>query len=266
MLKKVRTRALAAVVIPVLAVALTGCDIVTADFKAQETTEWRRSYELTPGGRVEIVNVNGKIDVKPSTGQRVEIVAVKLAKAATADAARQVLEKIEIAESATPDAVRVETKVPRQSGLFNMGGTEVRYTVSVPAGTESHVRTTNGGLELSGLSGRLTASTTNGGIHASAISGPIEASTTNGGIEVEVTEVLEPGIRLECTNGGIRLRLPSNARATINASITNGGIQADDLNLEKSESSRRRLEARLNGGGPPIRISGTNGGIRISGR
>jgi hypothetical protein len=32
------------------------------------------------------------------------------------------------------------------------------------------------------------------------------------------------------------------------------------------ESSKRRLEARLNGGGPQIELSGTNGGIRIASR
>jgi len=48
--------------------------------------------------------------------------------------------------------------------------------------------------------------------------------------------------------------------------VANGGIDADGLQLEKTESSRRNLEARLNGGGPSIRIQGTNGGIRISSR
>jgi hypothetical protein len=54
-------------------------------------------------------------------------------------------------------------------------------------------------------------------------------------------------------------------RASISASITNGGISTSGQ-LDTLESTRRRLEARLNGGGPPIRISGTNGGITIAQR
>ena len=46
----------------------------------------------------------------------------------------------------------------------------------------------------------------------------------------------------------------------------NGGISADGLSIETTESSRRRLEGRLNGGGPQIRLEGTNGGIRIASR
>jgi hypothetical protein len=82
---------------------------------------------------------------------------------------------------------------------------------------------------------------------------------------VDVDEVAERGIELGCTNGGINLRLPRDSKATLEARITNGGIAADGLDLELTgQASRRRLEGRLNGGGPRIVLAGTNGGIRIS--
>jgi hypothetical protein len=43
----------------------------------------------------------------------------------------------------------------------------------------------------------------------------------------------------------------------------NGGIKVSDLNVEKTESSRRRLEGTLNGGGPAIKLETVNGGIRL---
>ena len=67
----------------VAAVAAQGCDIVTAELRHTETAEWRKTYDFQPGGRVEIVNVNGKIEVEPSTGNSVEVVAKKSAKGAT---------------------------------------------------------------------------------------------------------------------------------------------------------------------------------------
>ena len=73
------------------------------------------------------------------------------------------------------------------------------------------------------------------------------------------------GATLSCTSGGIKLMLPSDAPATISASITSG-IDTAGLSLKPTEITRRRLEARLNGGGPVIRIGGTNGGIRIASR
>ena len=265
-MRKVRTRRIPLLCLPLLLAAVSACDIVTADFKAQESSEWSKSYELQAGGRVEISNVNGKIDVQPSQGNRVDIVATKTAKAASPEAARQALERIQILESSTPSAIRVETKLGRANGLFNMGGGEVRYTVKVPASADVRFSTVNGGIELLGLTGRVDAETTNGGIRAREVGGPLDASTTNGGVDVELTRVTTDGVKLECTNGGIKLRLPRDAKATISASVTNGGIESDGLSLETTESSRRRLEGRMNGGGPLLRLSGTNGGIRIGTR
>ena len=143
----------------------------------------------------------------------------------------------------------------------------VEFRVKLPAGVKLDAHTVNGGIELSGLKGRINAETTNGGIKARDVSGSIEASTTNGGVDVELAELAESGVKLGCTNGGIELRLPSDSKATISARVTNGGIDTAGLPIETTgESNRRRLDGRLNGGGARVNIEGTNGGIRIRGR
>jgi len=252
-------------VLPMLLLATAGCDIVTADLKHAETAEWRRTYELEPGGSVEIRNVNGKIRVERSTGRTVEVVATKSGRGGTPDEAKRALERIEIVETAAPSSIRIETKLQRTGSWFG-SSPSVEYAVRVPEGGRLSVTTVNGGVELRDISGDITAETTNGGISARDVAGSIDASTTNGGVDVEMLELGDRGARLECTNGGISLRLPAGARATISASVTNGGINTSGLNLDTTESTRRRMEARLNGGGPEVRIQGTNGGIRIGAR
>jgi hypothetical protein len=252
----------------VASAAATGCDLAMAHYNQKETAEWRRTYDLQPGGRLEIRNINGKIDVEPSTGNAVEIVAEKSARAASSEAAKEALGRIEIQESASPSDVRIETKVQRNAGgLFSRSEQLVHYIVKVPALLEVRFSTVNGGIELTGLKGRITAEATNGGIKAHDVSGAIDASTTNGGVQVDLARVAESGVKLGCTNGGIELKLPADARATISARVTNGGINTDGVKIETvGESSRRRLDARMNGGGPSINLEGTNGGIRIASR
>ena len=251
---------------PLLLTASAGCDVITADLRHTERSEWRRTYELSATGRVEINNVNGKIDVEPSTGQNVEVVAVKIARGATPELAKEALGRADITEDASRDLVRLTTKYARSGGWLHGQNVQVEYTVKVPPAAEVKFVTVNGGVNVTGLSGRVTAETTNGGVVARNVSGAIEAGTTNGGVDVELTRVAEGGAKLECTNGGIKLRLPQDAKATISASVTNGGIDTGGLTVEATESSRRRFEGKLNGGGPSIRISGTNGGITISAR
>jgi DUF4097 and DUF4098 domain-containing protein YvlB len=263
--RAIRVKVLA-MALPILLVASAGCDVITADLRHSEKAEWRKTYELAPGGRVEISNVNGKIYVEPSNGQTVEVVAVKTARGATPEAAKQTLERAEIREDASRETVRVSTHVARSGGWFHGDAVQVEYTVKVPKSVEAKFTTVNGRVDVNGLSGRVTAETTNGGVIARDIAGPIEATTTNGGVDVELARLTDGGATLGCTNGGIKLRLPQDAKATISASVTNGGIEAEGLKLETTQSSRRRLEGRLNGGGPAIRLEGTNGGIHISAR
>lgn len=255
-------------VLPMLLVAAAGCDIAMADFAEKQTAEWRKTYELRPGGRVDISNVNGKIDVMPGQGDTVEVVATKIARAGSKDEAKQALGRIEIRESASADGIKIETHFDRGAAtLFSKANWQVQYSVKVPANAELKVSTVNGGVEIAGISGRITAETTNGGVKARDVAGMIEATTTNGGVEVDLVEVPEGGVKLECTNGGIRLSLPSSARASVSARITNGGINTDGLAFEtRGTTNRRRLDGDLNGGGPRISLEGTNGGIRIQAR
>ena len=253
--------------LPLVLAASAGCDIAMADHKEKATAEWRKTYQLQAGGRVEVSNVNGKIRVLPSTGNAVEVVATKTGRGSTPEAARENLERVEIRESQAGGSIKIETHLPRSGGLFNHTNAVVEYVVRIPASAEIKATTVNGGVEIEGVEGRVIAEATNGGIEGRGIGGPIDASTTNGGVDVELTRVPDGGVKLECTNGGITLRLPTDAKASISARVTNGGIDTGNLALKaRGESSRRRLDGDLNGGGPRITLEGTNGGITLVGR
>ena len=77
--------------------------------------------------------MNGRIEVQPSEGNTVEIVALKSARAGSPEAAKEMLGRIEIVDSSSGDLIKVETRLPRGGGMFHMGSSEVRYTVKVPA-------------------------------------------------------------------------------------------------------------------------------------
>ena len=249
MSRRVRRALLALPLFVVATAATTACDIAMADLKQKETAEWRKTYDVKAGGRLEISNVNGRIEVEPAAGESIEVVAEKSVRAASAEAAKDALSRIEIHETVSADDVRIETKLQKRTGILGGLSQEVHYRVKVPPALEVRVTTVNGGIEVNGLKGRVTA------------------ETTNGGIEVDLARVAESGAKLGCTNGGITLTLPSDAKASISARITNGGINTSGVTIETTgENSRRHLEGRMNGGGPRIDIEGTNGGIRIASR
>jgi len=245
-----------------LAVVLAGCDMSFAHLTARATDEWTRTYPLTAGGEVRIVNTNGKIDVEGVDGSTVEVRAEKIARGATDAAARELLPRIVIKEDSRPDRVSLETE--RMSGIMIGAAFEVRYHVRAPKNAVINVTNTNGQVALTALDGKVREHTTNGGVNGKELTGGVDARSTNGGLTIDMASVGLDSISLRTTNGGVTLMLPDSAKATLSASCTNGGINVSALDkLEVSDQSRRRVEGRLNGGGTSIELQTTNGGIRV---
>jgi hypothetical protein len=238
-----------------------------ASGKAQDT--WTRTYTLADKGRLEIINVNGRITAEPATDDKVTVEGRRTAKGSTDEAAKEMLAKLEIREEVSPDRVRVESRPPRMSG-FN--GHEIEWTIKVPKGVVVDLRTVNGGVRLDGLQGEVHAKTTNGGVKGINVTANIlEASSVNGGIDIELGGALDANgtIDIETVNGGVTLGMAADSKATIVARAVNGGVRVDGLDIHKQEQSnsfesKRRLEGTLNGGGAKVNVSTTNGGVRIS--
>jgi hypothetical protein len=248
-----------------VALVLAACDMSFGHLAARATDEWTRTYPLTAGGEVRIVNTNGKIDIEGVDGSTVEVRAEKIAHGATDAAARELLPRIAIKEDVRPDRVSLETE--RLSGILIGVSFEVRYHVRAPKNAVVNVTNTNGQVALTALTGNVTAHTTNGGVNGKGLSGSLDARSTNGGVTVDMVSVGDGRIALRTTNGGVTLTIPETAKADISASCTNGGINVNSLDkLEITESSRRKFEGRLNGGGTPIELHTTNGGIRVRAR
>jgi hypothetical protein len=269
--------------LPVLALALAAglsvaaCDIKTSangDFsfdiaggKAEDT--WSRTYKVAPTGRFELINVNGRITAEQTDGAELIVEGRRSAKARSDEAAKELLDKLEIREEAGESTIRVESRPPRLSGF---SGHQIEWTIKVPKGVIVDLRTINGGVRLNGLSNEIHARTTNGGVKGvNIVPSLIEASAVNGGVEFELAAPLDgtDSIEMETVNGGVELSLPSESKATIAARCVNGGVNVEGLDISKDEQGsehdrRRRLNGTMNGGGAKVNMSTTNGGVRLS--
>ena len=237
-------------------------DVKVGLFSAQATDDWTRTYPLAAGGRIEVVNLNGPIDVSEApAGANVEVHASIVAKALTDAGAKDVLARGRIQETASPAAVKIETVMPRP----NPGSYEVRYTIQVPPGVETQVSTTNGLVKATGLTGKLKASAVNGPIELIDMAGALDAASVNGPVSAKLTNVTGP-VRLETTNGRLTLEIPKASRANLAARVVNGSLNVSGFAVQEQRGNRvRNLEIVLNGGGPPIDLRTTNGRMTITG-
>jgi len=246
---------------------LSACDVTIRDgdikdvsIRAKARQEWSRTYSLTDGGKVELSNSHGEIEVSPGPAGAVSIVAVIEAQAMTDDLAKAVLKEMTLEEAIKPDHVRVATAGPRSRDGF-----EVNLKVTMPPDARLEMTGNNGRLKADGLRGHVKAMVVNGGVELTAMRGTVDAAGVNASVSAKMAEVTGP-LRLESTNGRIALELPKSAKATLNARSVNGNITVTGLTVEEGSGRRiRTLESQLNGGGPEIDLRVTNGRISITG-
>ena len=233
--------------------------------RARASDEWTRSHPAAAGARVEIVNRNGAIRAEATDGPDVELVAKRTASARDDEAARDLLAKLEMRETVSEGAVRVEVVHPSTP---HSGNIEVEWTVRVPHGVSVDLRSENGSISLARLGAAVRARTANGAVTGTALaSNRIDAKAVNGRVALELATPLTGAgsIVLSTVNGAVELRLPSESRATLSASVTNGSARAEGLDLAPTGArSRTRIEGTLGGGGTPVTLQTTNGSARIA--
>lgn len=169
--------------------------------------------------------------------------------------------------------IRIETGSNiRAEGATDETNWAVSYEILVPRTTNLRLTTHNGGIRIAGVDGSIEFEATNGGIHLTELAGNVKGRTTNGGLHITLSgnSWKGSGLDVETTNGGVHLSIPETYAARIETGTVNGGFKSDiaALNVEKNDDQprtrRTRINTDLNGGGAPVRVITTNGGVKIT--
>lgn len=140
----------------------------------------------------------------------------------------------------------------------------VSYEIWVPRKTNLDADTHNGGISVEGIEGRMELHAVNGGISLREVAGDVRAETTNGGVSAQLAGSTwkGQGLDLTTTNGGVSLDIPRGYNANLETGTVNGGMNID-FPITIQGSIGRRITTKLGQGGPRVRATTTNGGVRI---
>jgi DUF4097 and DUF4098 domain-containing protein YvlB len=135
-----------------------------------------RSFDVQPGGRLEIDTDIGSIDI---TSADVTTVTIEV-RLRGSDA-----EEFKLEFSQGDDSVRVRGRV--KSRLMNNRHRDisVRFRATVPEKYNLRLDTSGGSIDIGDLDGQVRADTSGGSIDVGVISGRVRVSTSGGSIEVE---------------------------------------------------------------------------------
>ncbi|NVO32174.1 DUF4097 family beta strand repeat-containing protein [Hymenobacter lapidiphilus] len=200
---------------------------------------------------------NGSISVRAWAGTDVRVRARVTGKGATAETARALATAVRL--GATAHTVR--------AALANgsVEGWAVSYEVLVPAQTNLVLTAVNGALTLENVRGQLRLTTTNGPLVLRGVSGDVRAQTTNGRIDLSLNGETwtGPGLDVSTVNGDINWELPAEYTATVLARTTRGRVAAE-LNTKRLNLLPHNLAATLGKGGAQLKVSTTNGNVRVT--
>ncbi len=151
------------------------------------------------------------------------------------------------------------------------GAVEVRTSNGSITCTEidgdAKLTTSNGAIRVTGLKGRLRARTSNGSVKARLVPGPgvepIEVRTSNGSVTLVLERAPASDVIVATSNASITVYAPESLKAQLRLKSTNATVSTDFDVAASGEHSKHRLEGAVNGGGPLVQLTTTNGTIRL---
>lgn len=233
------------------------CDDGGKDRARQRVCEVREE-RMAAGSRLEVDGAaNGGIRVLGWDGTDVLVRSRVAAQAERMDQAQALMEEVEVSTSGN----RIRAEGPRTG---RREGWSVSYEIFVPRSMDLELETTNGGITVADVSGDIRFDATNGGVTLDRLGGDVRGRTTNGGLRVTLAgdRWEGDGMEVETTNGGVTVEVPEGYSAVLEAGTTNGGMEVD-FPVTIQGRVGRRLNATLGEGGAPIRITTTNGRVRL---
>jgi DUF4097 and DUF4098 domain-containing protein YvlB len=236
----------------VVAVVLCQASTVLAD-----TDRQTRTVALPAGRGISLEITIGRVTIEGSNRADAQIEIVR--HAPTAEGFSRI--PVEVVEEEAEVRVR---------GLQSDGATDPAYrtdvTLRVPeAALVRSVRIVEGHLELSSLSGSVTADIRRGSIEAAALQGTMRLETGIGNVIVSQARLSPNGLlRLRAFNGDVRLTFAEKpADARIMALALNGTISSEIPLTMKDTWGPRWGEATLGKGEPVVSIDVITGRIEI---
>lgn len=223
--------------------------------------EIRKSFELQPGARIDVMGINGKVDIQTSNTKTAEVYVLRTA------GGREGLNRRQVTIEQTSTGLVVRGKQVGHGFWEHLFGTKATEDVTIKAPRQI-------ALGLKGINGRVTGGDITGALEVKGINGGVDLgqandtatiSGVNGNISVGLNSLTDTGARVSGVNGNIELKLANGFNAQLTAKGMNGNVRSEipGVTIEKDDYGSR-YSARIGNGGPPLTFSGVNGNVRLT--
>ena len=285
--------------IALVAAALAGCSAEGPfQVRSSATQAFDQAVAAAPDLKVRVEMFNGSIEVRAGKEGTIHA-AVRTtgvgANGGEADADRL---RIQVTLDVNPDG-SVLLRARYQPNPNSPGNRSASAVVDLPPGAALDLRTSNGAVTTTGVTGAVDARTSNGAVSLAGLESGATVRTTNGAVEIDGTGLLDVqttngrvSIRgtgatlavrtsngdvsfegtfsdalqsLSTTNDTIAVRLPAAAGFSLDARTTNAEVTLDGFAISTTGSANGvAMQGIVGAGGPWVVLRTTNAAIVVS--
>jgi hypothetical protein len=222
--------------------------------------EIRKTYELSPGARVEVAGINGGVKIETSDSRTAEVYVERTGKS------QEVLGRRKVNIDATADTLTVIAESSNTSFLARIFGSSPteHVTLRLPREISLVAKGINGSLVAGEIGGSVEVKGVNGKVDIAQASGTATFKGINGNIAVALKQIDKGGVDISGINGNIELRMNDGVNADLEAHGINGNVVSDLPNVSIDKGRHGRYSAQIGSGGNSINASGINGNIHLT--
>ena len=118
-------------------------------------------------------------------------------------------------------------------------------------------------MKVKDFHGPANVETSGGGITLERVAGKIHGETSGGGIHALLVAPLPGPVKLSTSGGGITIQVPIDAAFDLDAETSAGSVSSDLPVTVSGKVRHDHLRGPVNGGGNPVVLRTSAGGIHI---
>ena len=270
-----RMRSLVSLSLIACVFVVAGCNLPRFNHERTEA----KTIETEPLTKVQLVTFNGDVTVRTHDAPTVDVDIRYRGYGESEAAAEEACEQLTCDFVAEDGVLQILAQKPKDQWMAS-----ISFEVVVPSTCELDLKTSNGEVDIEGVSanvsmassngalraksfsGKLTAKTSNGRIEVEGVSGSVDLSTSNGRIEL-TGSIVGDANSLSTSNGRVKVQLPSTAAFAVDAKTSNGSIDCNFATQKISEEKKNQyigVIGESSGEPAKLKIRTSNGSIDIS--
>jgi putative adhesin len=222
----------------------------------QEHDEINRSFTLPAKARVQVVAINGSVDIKAIDGDTATVEIERTARSrAELDCNKVSLRQVSGDLSITSEMV-----------CENISSSQVEHRVllSLPRNVDLSVAGVYGPVNIGEIEGTISISGNSGNINLAQSGRGSRITGNQATITVKLRKLYAGGLELSGNSGPIKLSIGDELNAVVKVGGISGSVSSDLPNVTFHKTAAADYYALIGSGGPTIYVLGNLGNVLLS--